>query len=98
MQNRVNQVINTDLHSETNISSGFMSKLKSNCVAIYFIGIPLAVMIILLFWKPDFVTEDVVNDDKITEKKMSFKRLLLAGVVSFAIILILYVAYNYKKK
>lgn len=76
-------------------SSGISFSFNS---PIMYLTIPIGVAILLFFWKPDFITEEVSEDGKFPTKKTSFKKVIIASLVITTILVVAYFAYNYKKK
>lgn len=76
-------------------SSGILFDFNS---PIMYLTIPVGVAILLFFWKPYFVTEEVSEDGKLPIKKATFKKVMIASLVITAILVVAYFAYNYNKK
>lgn len=78
--------------SGSNITSSckvLFSKINFKSPFFYYGSIPLGIMIVLLIWKPKFVTEEISVDGNIPEHKLIFKKLIIATIIFTAIIAII---------
>jgi hypothetical protein len=101
LQDKVNQITLSNekcLPSSSGCSSSSFFP-KFNYPVIYYYGaIPCLILIILFIYKPMFVMEDVSIDGKFPEKRLSYKKLLVATVVATAILCVIIFVYFYRTK
>jgi len=76
-------------------NSGFFS--GANTRLLYYAAIPVAIFIILMVWKPGFVTEEILLDDMTTDRKVSIKRALIASAVITTILGAIFFFRSYRK-
>lgn len=76
------------------ISSGFMSKIGSYSNYIYYIAVPIIIVIILILFKPDFIMLEESIDGKIPEKRLSIKKLLISTIIISIAVILLYLFYS----
>lgn len=62
-----------------------------------YIIVPVAVLVVLIIWRPGFLYQDVLNNGEQT-RKLSFKKLLLTWLVSCSLIAVAFYTYKYKTK
>jgi hypothetical protein len=105
LHEKVNQITITSTSTSTstivsadakNTSVFSSSILKSRII--YYCVIPLIIFLLLLFWKPWFIMEDISIDGKLPEKKLSYKKLFIATFIVTFIIAICIFSYFYKNK
>jgi hypothetical protein len=103
LHEKVNQITTTntissfvDAKNASNISffSGSIFKPK----VIYYVAVPLTILLVLFFWKPNFIMEDVSIDGKLPEKKLIYKKLFISTFIVTFIIAIGIFGYFYKNK
>ena len=103
LHEKVNQITTTSTSTSTIVSadakntSVFSSSILKSRV-IYYGIIPLTMFLLLLFWKPWFIMEDISIDGKLPEKKLSYKKLFIATFIVTFIIAIGIFSYSYKNK
>ena len=74
-----------DIYSETIqspkifIMKGYLSKINIKATAVYG-SIPVCIIIILIFWKPQFVLKEE-EDSEIIDNTLSFKKMCIAVIV-----------------
>ena len=67
-------------YSSRSSSKGFMGKMNTKPLLMY--AAPwIAMLIVLFFWKPDFVTKEVEYEDGELHRKINTQKLLLATAV-----------------
>ncbi len=99
LSDQVNQFAGTTIKNNTSDGgSGFLSKINVQSPLVYYCAIPLVIMIVLFFWKPGFVMEEVSIDGNLPEKKLNFKKLFVTSIISTVIIAIIIFIYHYKGK
>ena len=99
LSDRVSQFRSTTVKSrESILKFGFLSKVNIKSPLVYYGAVPLIVAILLFFWKPGFVMEEVSIDGNFSEKKLSFKKLLGSTILFTSIITIIIFIYFYREK
>lgn len=88
----------TNITRSSKNSSSFLSKINVKSPMIYYVAIPIAVIILLLLWKPNFVTDEISVEGSIPERKISYKKMLVGAVMGTSIISILIFVYFYRYK
>ena len=101
LHEKVNQITTTStstiVSADAKNTSVFSSSILKSRV-IYYGVIPLTMFLLLLFWKPWFIMEDISIDGKLPEKKLSYKKLFIATFIVTFIIAIGIFSYSYKNK
>lgn len=69
--------------------NNLLSKINVNSPILYYGVIPIGVFILLLCWKPNFITDEVSINGNIPERKLNFKKILIATVILTSIICII---------
>lgn len=54
----------------------------------YYLGIPVAFLILLYLWKPGFVMEEVSVNGEMPTKKISIKKLFISAIVLSTILIV----------
>lgn len=101
LSEQVSQFAKTNVPTQSGGGGGmssFLPKINIKSPLIYYAIIPLAIVIVLFFWKPKFVTEEVSVEGELPTRKLSIKRLLLATVIMTVVIAVLIFACSYRKK
>jgi hypothetical protein len=99
LQLKVNQLVSTNTQTKQEVTNtSLMSKYNIKNVNIYYVAVPLAIMIQLYLFKPSFVMLEVTNEDGTTTKKVSIKKMFMSVLVISSIIFVTYGIYTYKKK
>lgn len=99
LQDKVNQITLSTVKSENCIvssSGSFLHGYKLNSPLVYYGSVPCLIIIILLIYKPLFVMEDISIDGKFPEKRLSYKKLLIATVIGTTLIAIIIFIYFYR--
>lgn len=65
---------------------------------LFYIIPPIAIFILLLIWKPGFVSEDSIDKDNVVTKKRKYKSILIISLVAGMILDIGMFAYFRKNK
>lgn len=83
-------------------NSTVLTKAKSmfnfNSPFMFYIAVPVSILIILLLAKPVFIMSEVSIDGKMSEKKLNYKKLIISVAILSLIAGIAYFGYSYKKK
>jgi hypothetical protein len=98
LSDQVSNFTSITVKSKPNPGSGFLSKFDVKSPLIYYCAVPIIIALVLFFWKPGFVMEEVSIDGNLPEKKLSFKKLLVGTVLITAIIAIVIFVYFYRNK
>lgn len=69
--------------------NNLLSKINFKSPILYYGVIPIGIFILLLLWKPNFITDEVSINGNIPERKLNFKKILIATVVLTSIICII---------
>ena len=96
LSDQVSQFTSTMIKSKPSSSSYFLSKVNVNSPLVYYGAVPIIIAVVLFFWKPGFVMEEVSIDGNLPEKKLSFKKLLVGTVIFTAVIAIAIFIYFYR--
>ena len=87
----------------TKVKSGILNNqsafLKMNIIkspVVYYGIIPICILLLFLFLKPSFIMENISIDGKLPEKRLSYKKLIIATIIATAIISIVVFIYLYK--
>jgi hypothetical protein len=97
LSDQVSQFTSTTINKPTSSGGGFLSNISIKSPLVYYGVIPIAVMIILFFWKPGFVMEEVSVEGSLPEKKLSFKKLIVGSVIITTVIaVIIFISYYHK--
>ena len=75
--------------------ANFAFKINRNT---WYIVIPVAVLVLLLFLRPGFIKVDYIDDDGKESKKLGFRKLLIAWLIISALLNIGLFGLNYRKK
>lgn len=91
------RVQNTE--SKTTISkiTSILPKINTQSIIFYVIP-PVALVIIFLIMKPDFVCIDNIDQDNVITKQLIFKKALIAGLISGTVISVGLFAYFRQNK
>jgi len=95
---QVSHFTNTTGSTKSSGGSSFLPKFNIKSPMVYYVAIPIFVLILLFLWKPNFVTEEVSVEGNMPERKLSFKKLLVGTVIGTTVIAILMFVYFYKNK
>ena len=99
LHEKVSEITSTNLKSGSlNKQSAFLTVNVIKSPFVYYGAIPLVILLIFFFWKPSFIMEDVSIDGKLPEKSLSYKKLIIATIITTAIIFIAFFVYSYKNK
>lgn len=96
LSEQVSQFTSSNMVKTSFDNSGMLSKINIKSPFVYYVGIPLLIAIILFFWKPKFVMEEVSINGNISHKKLNFKNLLITTVIITVIISIIIFVYFYQ--
>lgn len=96
LSDQVSQFTSITVTSKPSSGSGFLSKVNVKSPIVYYGAIPVIIAVVLFFWKPGFVMEEVSIDGNLPVKKLSFNKLLVGTAVITTIIAI--VIYFYRGK
>lgn len=87
----------------TNVKSGILNNqsafLTMNVIkspVVYYGIIPIFILLLFLFLKPSFIMENISIDGKLPEKRLSYKKLIIATIIATAIISIVGFIYLYR--
>jgi hypothetical protein len=99
LSDQVNKFTSTTTVSNYGNTSGrgFMSKINFNSPLVYYVSIPLGIMIVLFLWKPRFITDEVNGDGEIPKQKLVVKKLLIATVILTTVVCIIIFVKVFKK-
>lgn len=93
----VSEITKTNVKSGSlNNQSAFLTINSIKSPVVYYGVIPIFILLVFLFWKPSFIMENISIDGKLPEKRLSYKKLILATIIVTAIIYILVFVYLYK--
>ncbi len=99
LQSKVNQIVGTTTITNDKVdSTSLMAKYNINKNNLYYIAVPIVIMILLYVSKPSFIMIEVSDEDGSSTKKLSMKKMFISIVMFSAIILLSYGLYTYKKK
>lgn len=79
-----------------NNQSAFLTMNVIKSPVVYYGIIPLFILLLFLFLKPSFIMENISIDGKLPEKRLSYKKLIIATIIVTAIISIVVFIYLYK--
>lgn len=99
---KLNEQVNQfSFSTSNNISVVSTTKFNFSAIAnnkiVYYLSLPVGILILLLVLKPGFITEEVSHNGELPKKKISIKLLFLYDLIISVILLIIYFMYNYKK-
>ena len=77
--------------------SGIISKINFKSSIIFYGIIPVVIILILFFWKPNFIMQEIITDDDIPQYKINIKKLLILTLILSVIGCLLLFSYFYKK-
>ena len=99
LNEKVSEITSTNLkNSGLNKQSSFLTLNVIKSPFIYYGVIPLVILLIFFFLKPGFIMQNVTIDGKITEKRLNYKKLIIATIIVTSIIFISFFVYSYKNK
>lgn len=95
LNDQVDQI--TQSNNSTKLTnSKFMFNFKSPFM--FYIAVPVIILIILVLSKPGFIMSEVIIDEKIPENIVNYKKLFISVIILSLIVGIAYFGYSYKKK
>ena len=101
LHEKVNQITTTTsafvVTRNTSSESIFSGSILKSPI-IYYGAVPLTILIILFFWKPSFIMENVSIDGKLPEKKLIYKKLFMSTLIVTIIIAAVFFIYSCKNK
>jgi hypothetical protein len=97
LNEKVSEITRTNVKSDNgNNQSAFLTINVIKSPVVYYGIIPVFIMLLLFFLKPSFIMEKISIDGKLPEKKLSYKKLIIATIIVTAIICIVVFIYLYK--
>lgn len=99
LNEKVSEITSTNLKSGgLNKQSAFLTLNVIKSPFVYYGSIPLVILLIFFFWKPGFIMQNVSIDGKLQEKRLNYKKLIIATIIVSSIIFITFFVYSYKNK
>jgi len=95
LQNQVRPYEN-DLPNTKSKNVGF--KLPHLSPNMYYAGIPIVILILLVYFRPSFVKYEQINEDGTTTYHLGFKKVLVWTLVLSKVCIAGLFGYSYKKK
>ena len=97
LHEKVSEITTTNVKSSIlTKKSAFLSMNVIKSPVVYYGIIPVFILLLFFFWKPSFIMENVSIDGKIPEKRLSYKKLIIATIIVTAIIYIVIFVYLYQ--
>lgn len=102
LEGQVTQFSSETTDFEIPKNSNILSKINVKSNVVYYILVPIIIMIIFYIFKPCFVMTETTTTDvnliTITEKKLNFKSLIISTIICTCIISLIIFSYKYKKQ
>uniref|UniRef100_A0A6C0H344 Uncharacterized protein n=1 Tax=viral metagenome TaxID=1070528 RepID=A0A6C0H344_9ZZZZ len=86
LQYEVNQLTNTNTTIKKESNPYKINTEALNSPIISYGILPCAILILLFAWKPRFIMDDITNKTNIIEKKLSYKKLIVATIVASVVV------------
>lgn len=97
LHEKVSEITKTNVKSgNVNNQSAFLTINVIKSPVVYYGIIPICILLLFLFLKPSFIMENISIDGKLPEKKLSYKKLIIATIILTAIIYIVVFIYLYR--
>ena len=81
-------------------NNNILSKININSNMVYYVLVPIIIIIILYLLKPCFIMTETTTDNSlstVSEKKINFKKLVISTIICTSIISLIIFSYKYKK-
>lgn len=87
LNEKVSEITSTNLkNSGLNKQSAFLTLNVIKSPFVYYGVIPIMILFIFFFWKPNFIMQNDSIDGKLTEKRLNYKKLIIATIIVSTII------------
>ena len=97
LHEKVSEITTTNVKSSIlNKQSAFLTMNSIKSPVVYYGIIPVFILLLFFFCKPSFIMENISIDGKLPEKRLSYKKLIIATIIVTAIISIVVFIYLYK--
>ena len=96
LEGRVGQLINKPGAAKNAEVRSLLPSIDIKSAKMYYMGIPLLIILVLYITKPNFIMEEVSIDGELPENRLSYKKLLLSTLVATVIIAIVIFIYFFK--
>jgi hypothetical protein len=97
LHEKVSEITRTNVKSDNvNNQSAFLTINVIKSPVVYYGIIPICILLLFLFFKPSFIMENISIEGKLPEKRLSYKKLIIATIIATAIISIVVFIYLYK--
>jgi len=87
LEEQVNNFSNNSEVSKKITNTPLFLKLNTKYYVYCYVAVPIVIFIILFIWSPKIITRKISIDGEIPKKKLSFKKLLIATIISTLLIL-----------
>lgn len=102
LEGQVSQFSSVATDFEIPKNNSILSKIDFKSNVVYYVLVPIIIMIVFYIFKPCFVMTETTTTDvnliTITEKKLNFKRLIISTIICTFTISFLIFCYLYKKQ
>ena len=79
-------------------NNSILSKININSNMVYYVLLPIIIMIALYLFKPCFIMTETTTDNSLSSvKKIDLKKMLISTIVTTCIISLIIFSYKYKK-
>ena len=99
-QRQVSQFSSGESIDIENQNNNILSKININSNMVYYVLVPIIIIIILYLLKPCFIMTETTTDNSlstVSEKKINFKKLVISTIICTSIISLIIFSYKYKK-
>ena len=97
LHEKVSEITTTNVKSSIlNKQSAFLTMNSIKSPVVYYGIIPVFILLLFFFCKPSFIMENISIDGKLPEKRLSYKKLIIATIIVTAIVYIVVFVYLYQ--